>query len=127
MDATGPAALDVRGTTIRLGEGLSGWVAAHRQVIVNSEAALDLGSRARHMSPPLLSALGVPLVVGESLIGTVALYSSKRAAFTEDQSRLMQIIAPHIAQAIRTAQRAEVNAEAPTVPANSTLELVASR
>jgi hypothetical protein len=29
-----------------MGEGLSGWVAAHRQAIVNSEAALDLGERA---------------------------------------------------------------------------------
>ena len=132
MDAAGPAARDVLGTTIRLGEGLSGWVAAQRQVIVNSEAALDLGDRARYASPPLLSALGVPLVVGESLIGTIALYSSRRGAFTEDQSRLMQIIAPHIAQAIRTARRAEVNAESPSVPANSAnanleLKLVASR
>lgn len=132
MDAAGPAARDVLGTTIRVGEGLSGWVAAQRQVIVNSEAALDLGDRARYSSPPLLSALGVPLVVGETLIGTIALYSSRRGAFTEDQSRLMQIIAPHIAQAIRTARHVEVNTESPSVPANpanTTLELklVASR
>jgi putative nucleotidyltransferase with HDIG domain len=123
MDAAGAAAQHVRGTTIRIGEGLSGWVAAQRQVIVNSEAALDLGDRARSARPALESALSVPLVAGETLIGTVTLYSSSHSAFTEDQSRLMQIIAPHIAQALRTARRGEVNLKSPTVPAGSSLEL----
>jgi putative nucleotidyltransferase with HDIG domain len=123
MDAAGAAAHHIRGTTIRVGEGLSGWVAAQCQVIVNSEAALDLGDRARSAKPPLESALSVPLVAGESLIGTVTLYSSTHSAFTEDQSRLMQIIAPHIAQALRTARRGEVNLKSPTIPAGASLEL----
>ena len=127
MDAAGPAANNVRGATIGLGDGLSGWVAAHRQVIVNSEAALDLGRRARTQTPPLKSSLGVPLVAGESLVGTVTLYSSQRAAFTEDHSRLVQMIAPHIAQAIRTARLAQVNADAPGAPAHADLKLVSRR
>lgn len=74
---------------------------------------------ARTMAPPLESALGVPLVVGDSLVGTLTLYSS----------RLIQIIAPHIAQAILTARRARGNAETPSLPAktHAELKLVASR
>lgn len=127
MDAAGPAASNVRGTTVGLGDGLSGWVAAHRQVIVNSEAALDLGRRARTQTPSLKSSLGVPLVAGESLVGAVTLYSSQRMAFTEDHSRLVQMIAPHIAQAIRTARLAQVNADAPGALVHVDLKLVSRR
>ena len=34
-----------------MGEGVSGWVAANRQVIINSEASLDLGEQALSGSP----------------------------------------------------------------------------
>ena len=43
--ASGPAAVQMQGTSLRLGEGVSGWVAANRQVIINSEASLDLGEQ----------------------------------------------------------------------------------
>ena len=66
-------------------------------------------------------------MAGESLVGTVTLYSSQRVAFTEDHSRLVQMIAPHIAQAIRTARLAQVNADAPGAPAYADLKLVSRR
>ena len=44
--ACGPAAGQLNGTALRLGEGVSGWVAANRQVMINSEASLDLGEQA---------------------------------------------------------------------------------
>lgn len=81
---------------------MSGWVAAQRQVIVNSQASLDLGGRA-HTGQPLAYALGVPLITRESLVGTVTLYST--AAFSESQSRLLQVIAPHLAQVLWTTNR----------------------
>jgi putative nucleotidyltransferase with HDIG domain len=102
--ASGPAAAQMQGTYLRLGEGVSGWVAANRQVIVNSEASLDLGEQA-HSATPLKHALSVPLITRESLVGTITLYSP--TPFTESQSRLVQVIAPHLAQAVWTAKRAE--------------------
>ena len=102
--AAGLAAKQVSGTTLRIGEGVSGWVAAHRQVIVNSEASLDLGARA-HAAIRLEHALSVPLIARESLVGTVTLYSP--SAFSESQSRIVQVIAPHLAQAIWTSKRNE--------------------
>jgi putative nucleotidyltransferase with HDIG domain len=121
-EAAGPAEAQIRGTTLRVSEGISGWVAAHRQVIVNSEAALDLGARAR--SPlGLERALGVPLITRDSLVGTVTLYSPH--PFTDNQSRLVQVIAPHIAQAIWTARRAEgvVSPSAPNRASAAATEL----
>jgi putative nucleotidyltransferase with HDIG domain len=102
--AAGPAAGQMKGISLRLGDGVSGWVAANRQVIVNSEASLDLGSRARS-GLALKHALSVPLITRESLVGTVTLYAE--TAFTESQSRLVQVIAPHLAQAVWTAKRAD--------------------
>ena len=98
----GPAARPVEGNSLRLGEGVSGWVAANRQVMINSEASLDLGEQA-HSGVPLKHALSVPLITRESLVGTITLYAE--TTFTESQSRLVQVIAPHLAQAIWAAKR----------------------
>jgi GAF domain-containing protein len=73
-------------------------------VIVNSEASLDLGDRACG-NVQLGRALGIPLIARDSFVGTMTLYSG--APFTEDQSRVAQVIAPHLAQAIWTSRRAE--------------------
>ena len=133
-EASGPAANDLRDMSIAIGEGLSGWVAAHRQVIVNSEAALDLGERARRMTPALNSCLSVPLICGDAMIGTLTLYSPARNAFVEDQSRLLELLAPHAAQAISRARRTHAATEptaASSAKTNSThaseLRLVRAR
>jgi putative nucleotidyltransferase with HDIG domain len=130
-DGAGMAAQQLRGTTIGIGEGLSGWVAAQRQVIVNSEAALDLGDRGRAIFPRLESCLSVPLVTGNAMVGTLTLYSPQRAAFTEEQSRVLQMIAPHVAQAIYLArhngERADLPAVVPLRPASAELRLVSAR
>jgi putative nucleotidyltransferase with HDIG domain len=124
--AAGPAAGQLSGTALRLGEGVSGWVAANRQVMINSEASLDLGERA-HSGYPLKFAVSVPLITRESLVGTITLYSD--AAFSESQSRLIQVIAPHLAQAIWTAKRNEAAAHNSRAgaAANSDLRLVSTR
>jgi putative nucleotidyltransferase with HDIG domain len=104
-DAVGPAAAAVRGLSVRVGDRLTGWVAANRQVIVNSDAALDLGPRAAAVAPPLASCMSAPLVSGQTLVGVLTLYASTRKPFTEDQGRLVQVIAPHVADAIARAER----------------------
>src|SRR5205814_58400 len=109
----------------------SGWVAAQRQVILNSEAALDLGDRARTAIPPVESCLSLPLVTGDALVGTLTLYAPERGAFTDEQSRMLQMIAPHIAQAIYIARRHEEAVDLRTTalsrPAGAELRLVANR
>ncbi len=84
---------------------------------MNSEAALDLGERARKLTPPLASCLSVPLICGDAVVGTLTLYSPVRNAFVEDQSRLLQLIAPHAAQAISRARRNGAATERAAAPA----------
>jgi putative nucleotidyltransferase with HDIG domain len=133
-EAAGPAAPALQGTSIRMGEGLSGWVAAHRQVIMNSEAALDLGERASARPERLEGCLSVPLIAGETVVGALTIYSRGRHAFSEDHSRLLQFIAPHVAQAICTARRREAANDIPapaaaskSQPSAAELRLVAAR
>jgi GAF domain-containing protein len=87
-----------------IGDGVSGWVIANRQEIDNSEPTLDHGGSAHGMAT-LDYALSVPLITRESLVGTVTLYSA--TPFPESQSRLVQVIAPHLAQAIWSASRGD--------------------
>ena len=126
--ACGPAAGQLNGTALRLGEGVSGWVAANRQVMINSEASLDLGEQA-HSGLRLTHALSAPLMARESLVGTITLYGE--SAFTESQSRLVQVIAPHLAQAIWSAKRNDATSHGQgtrTIPAGSSdLRLVSTR
>jgi putative nucleotidyltransferase with HDIG domain len=126
--ASGPAADVFRGLTITMASRLSGWVAANRQPIVNSDPALDLGS-AVAASVSLQSCLSVPLLAGESLAGVLSIYSSRAKAFTDDQGRVMQMIAPHVASAVARARRREPAAETASAekrPSGAPLRLVAT-
>jgi GAF domain-containing protein len=91
---------------IRMGERLSGWVAACRQTISNSDAALDLYDR----NIKLGSALSTPLMDGDRLVGVLTAYAAAPHAFSDDQSRLIEILAPHLGHivgaSIRNEQRA---------------------
>ncbi|HEY7171641.1 MAG TPA: HD domain-containing phosphohydrolase [Vicinamibacterales bacterium] len=96
----GPAADAVRGVAIRVGDRLTGWVAVNRQTIVNSDAALDLADRALRATPPLVCCLSVPLASGGAVGGVLSLYASERGAFSEDAGRLLEMVAPQIAEAL---------------------------
>ena len=109
-----------------VGDRLTGWVAANRQPILNSDPALDLGTRGARITPALQSCLSTPLLSGDTLAGVLTLYAPGRQAFTDDQGRLVQMIAPHLAQAIARAQRVASGAEAPAAQ-SSNIRLIASR
>ena len=65
----------IAGNRIELGQSLSGWVAANRQSIVNSDAALDLGDIVSQFTPSLRHCLSIPVVTGKNLVGVLSLYS----------------------------------------------------
>jgi GAF domain-containing protein len=104
-DAFGPSAAALRGATVACGERLTGWVAANRQCIINSDAALDLGAKAETTS--LQSCMSVPLLMGESLVGVLSLYAPSANAFADDCGRLIQMVAPHIAAAMHGASASD--------------------
>jgi putative nucleotidyltransferase with HDIG domain len=102
-DAFGPAAGSLAGATMRVGERLSGWVAATRQVVFDSDAALDLDAYPLDMHPELQRCTSVPLMLGTSLVGVLSVYCAAGAC-DQNRGRLLEMIAPHVAAALRAAQ-----------------------
>ena len=95
-----------RDARVALGDRLSGWVAATRTPIVNSDARLDADPAVREVSH-LQSALAVPIADGERLGGVLAFYSDRQAAFTPAHQRMAEAAAALVAERV-CAARAEL-------------------
>ena len=89
-------------------EGLVGWVARERETAL----VLDTQSDARwlSMNPEITtrSALGVPIVSEQALLGVLVLTHEQPAHFTADHVRLMEAAAGQMALAIRNARSFEL-------------------
>ena len=99
--ASGEGAAHFQGVRIPRGQRLTGWVAANKQTIVNSDPVLDLGEAARAMKPRLRSCLSTPLVAGDQLVGVLTVYSTNQDAFSDEHRRVIEVIARQVAHPIR--------------------------
>jgi len=91
----------LRGVRRRLGEGLSGWVAANRKAVVNSIPALDLAEDCPQAAEEVNSTLSVPLTLRDNLVGVLSIYATAEQAFSELHAQIAEGIAPHIAGLLR--------------------------
>lgn len=82
------------GTSIDFGSRISGWVAANRTPVRNSDPELDLGPPARELG--LSSSLVCPIVADEQLRGVLALYSTEHDIFTSEHQRLAELLSSYI-------------------------------
>jgi putative nucleotidyltransferase with HDIG domain len=78
----------VEGLRIPIGDRVSGWAMAHKQAVVNSNAALELGPIARTLPTPLRYALAVPIVRNQAAIAVVTCYGSD--PFDTDHRRIVE-------------------------------------
>lgn len=101
--ATGENAAHIIGLRIPRGQRLTGWVAANRQTILNSDPILDLGEAARSLAPRLRSCLSTPLAIGTNLVGVLTVYSTRRDAFTEDHKRVIEVVGRQVSQTVKSA------------------------
>jgi diguanylate cyclase (GGDEF)-like protein/putative nucleotidyltransferase with HDIG domain len=115
------------GLRIPLGQRLTGWVGANRQVIRNSDPILDLGDGARSVDPRPRSCLSAPLTMGESLIGVLTLYSSGREAFTEDHQRIIEVISRQVAPVLQHALTLDSSGAPRAIVADHNLEIFARK
>jgi putative nucleotidyltransferase with HDIG domain len=99
---TGPAASDLAGMVIGIGERITGWVAANARTMVNADAALDLG---REGGPDVQFATAIPLIADGSPVGVMVLYAAN--PFPDDQTRRLEMIAPHLATSLAIAVAAD--------------------
>lgn len=89
------------GLRIPRGQRLTGWVAANRQTIVNSDPVLDLGETARKLRPRLLACLSTPVIHNHQLAGVLSLYSIHRDAFSETHRRIIEAVSRQISFAFK--------------------------
>jgi putative nucleotidyltransferase with HDIG domain len=94
--ASGPLAAAVAGMTIEVGQKLSGWVAAHRRTIVNSDAQLDLCDVVRDIAPH--ACLSTALCDDDTLAGVLTVYRESAKPFTPADAQSFEMLAPHLAR-----------------------------
>ena len=116
--ASGQHAGTLCGLTIPLGQRLTGWVAAQRSTVINSDAALDLGNLTMRLTPSPLTCLSTVLCVDGELVGVVSVYSTTIQPFTDRHGALLEVLAPKLAAAVRKG----LGASAPHVAASSVVE-----
>jgi diguanylate cyclase (GGDEF)-like protein len=98
--AAGENAAHFAGLRIPRGQRLTGWVAANKRTILNSDPVLDLGDVARAMRPRPQSCLSTALVIEADLVGVLTVYSVERNAFTDDHRRIIEVVARQVAQTV---------------------------
>ena len=90
------------GTSMMIGEGLSGWVAENSKSILNGNPAVEPGY-SQADSAVMRSALAVPLEGLSGPMGVMTFYSSGRDAFTRDHLRILLAISSKIALSVENA------------------------
>ena len=88
--ATGTDSELMQQLEVRTGQGLNGWVARNRRPLVNARPSADLEAMGSNAPTVLQSALVCPLVIGERLIGTLAVYHVEPSFYREDHRRLLE-------------------------------------
>ena len=88
------------------GEGYTGWMVRSRQplLVPDVDDREDIRPQLLPGELPFQAYAGVPLVAGETLVGTLVLVSEERGAFDASDMRLLQALAHHATTAIGNAR-----------------------
>jgi putative nucleotidyltransferase with HDIG domain len=121
--ASGESASLLTGMRVPVGQRLTGWVAASRRTIRNSDPVLDLGEAAKTLVPRPRSCLSTPLIASGKLAGVLTIYSAHADFFSEEHERLFEAVARQVASAVTRAMASHVEPMAPGAPTNSQNEV----
>jgi hypothetical protein len=92
------------GLAIRPGERITGWVAANRKTISNSDATLDLGEAVTLLRPQPRSTISAPVMspLNDGLHGVLTGYSSRNEPFSHRHvyafEQLAEALSQHLAK-----------------------------
>jgi diguanylate cyclase (GGDEF)-like protein len=102
--AAGRAAEHLRALAVPAGQGVAGAVVATRVPALNADPAADVAASGAAGDPlPFGSMLAHPLIVGDVVVGALALYREAPQAFTDDDRRLVHVVSDQAAAAIANA------------------------
>ena len=93
---------------IPVGEGVSGWVAEHKQSIVNANADVELVfARSNNTRGSLRSAMAVHLEGPSGPVGVLTLYKSQPDGFSKDHLRILMAVSSKLGLCAENALRYE--------------------
>ncbi|HZS07975.1 MAG TPA: diguanylate cyclase [Blastocatellia bacterium] len=108
--ADGPGSRAFANRKVAFGEGLTGWVLAHKEHFYNADPALDsdeLNNRNEEgrSHRDFRNLYVFPLIKDEETLGAVALYSLSPDQYTPDHIRLIEMATPIASEAVNNALR----------------------
>jgi K+-sensing histidine kinase KdpD len=93
------------GARVRLGEGIAGYVAQQREpLLISGPASKERFKNLVPKDPPVDSALSVPLVNREEVLGVLNVHAGAERNFTEYDLRALGLFAEHAAVSIANAR-----------------------
>jgi diguanylate cyclase (GGDEF)-like protein/putative nucleotidyltransferase with HDIG domain len=101
--ATGTDSELIQQLSVRSGQGLTGWVARNRRPLVNARPSADMEAMGSKAPTVLESALVCPLIFGERLIGTLAVYHTEPGFYRDDHRRLLDRVSEQAGAVIHNA------------------------
>jgi len=101
LDIEAAAGLSARArrTKLRIGEGITGWVASRGQALRIDDVTID--RRYVQIDPRIRAELAVPLLLKGQVIGILNVDSSTPGAFTAREEKTLVKIAKHASESIR--------------------------
>ena len=93
---------DATSKRVKLGQGLVGWAALHKEPVVVADVSLD--PRYVDMVPDARSELVIPMLIKDRCIGVFDLESPELDAFTNEHKELLTLLASQAAVAIENAR-----------------------
>jgi diguanylate cyclase (GGDEF)-like protein/putative nucleotidyltransferase with HDIG domain len=102
--AAGRFSEKIQNLTLQVGKGLSGWVAAYHQPMINTGAAMEFhGADFEHIQ--LKDSLVVPLMQDDACIGTISLFAEDPMTYSQEQLSVLQAVSRYVAPAIAEARK----------------------
>jgi diguanylate cyclase (GGDEF)-like protein len=102
--AKGAEADVLMGLTIPTGQGLIGWVARNRRPLINARPTADFEAAGVTNHVTILhSALVLPLVYNDTLVGTLAVYHEPLDFYTDDHRRLLERVCQQASAVVHNA------------------------
>ena len=92
------------GITLSLGEGVAGRVAQTGQPLMVEDYFAWEGRAKAFIEPLFLRVLGVPLKMGDRILGVIIINDNKPGVFSEDEIRLVSLFADQAAIALENAR-----------------------